>query len=201
MAMRTLGTYRPPPPPRRVVDDRGRSWPDRQLVRGVCEDHTLCPLGPDGPLVWESDLNKPRQPIPNPSGLQGYRDSGTEIIDFRCLNPDPFFITKPYGPAAPWPADRPATWFTKPYGRADLSEPDLRNATLMISPKGAPMMSDRYVLTERSDLALPKNQLDGWWTDQWGDLKRYSTTHPWATVAIWGGIVLLGVRALGVLKG
>ena len=199
--MRTLGTYRPPVR-RPIIDQNGRVWPDLGLVRGECEDHLLCPLGPDGPLIWESEMKKPRPMLPpTPRSLQGYGDTGTEVIDFRCLNKDPFFITKPYGPAAPWPKDRPATWFTKPYGRADLSEPNLKNATLMISPKGAPMQSDRYVFTEHADSTLPKGQLDGWWTDQFADLKRYSTTHPWATVAIWGGIVLLGVRALGVLKG
>ena len=196
-------TYRPPPPPRPMIGPGGKLVAPRGLVRGVCEDHTLCPFGPDGPMIWESEMNTPRKPMlpTTPRGLQGYGDTGPEIIDFRCLNPDPVMITKPYGPAAPWPKDRPATWFTKPYGRADLSEPNLTNATLMISPKGAPMMSDRYVFTDRADSTLPKGQLDGWWTDQWGDLKRYSVTHPWATVAIWGGIVLLGVRALGVLKG
>lgn len=194
-------TYRPPPPPKPMLGPGGRMIPPRGLVRGVCEDHLLCPLGPDGPMYWESEM-KPRKPmIPQPSGLQGYGDTGVEVIDFRCLNPDPTMIWKPLGPAAPWPKDRPATWFTKPYGRADLSEPNLKNATLMISPRGAPMMSDRYVLTDHADTTLPRGTLDGWWTDQWGDLKRYSTTHPWATVAIWGGIVLLGLRAMSVVKG
>ena len=190
-------TYRPPRLP------LGRAERPLGLVRGACEDHLLCPHGPDGPMIWESEMNKPRKPMlpPTPRGLQGYGDTGVEVIDFRCLNPDPTMIWKPVGPARPWPEDRPATWFTKPYGRADLSEPNLKNATLMISPKGAPMMSDRYVLTDHADSTLPKGQLDGWWTDQWGDLKRYSTTHPWATVAIWGGIVLLGLRAMSVVKG
>ena len=197
-------TYRPPPPPKPMLGPGGKFVAPRGLVRGVCEDHTLCPFGPDGPLVWESEMNKPRKPmLPQPSGLQGYDDNGVEIIDFRCLNKDPVYVTKPYGPAAPWPKDRPATWITKPYGRADLSEPNLKNATLMISPKGAPMMSDRFVLTDHSDLTLPKGQLDGWWTEQWNDLKNFANKdkNQWVVVAIWGGIVLLGLRAMSVVKG
>lgn len=125
------------------------------------------------------------------------------VIDFRKVNQDPFYVTRPNGPPAAWKKDVPATYFFKPYGRAIDAIPNITDATLMISPNGAPMMSERFVLPDHSDLSLPSGRnegLSGFWSDNYKDFKNYSISHPAATMVLWGGIFVLAIKMTRLLK-
>lgn len=122
------------------------------------------------------------------------------IIDFRNPPKDPFMIPLPYGPASPWPKDRPKMLIPIPYGPSAATSvtPDA-DATFVIAPYGQTITSEKASYPEKYYQA-PDPRLGGWWGNQYEALKTYSVTHPWVIVAFWGGMVLLGMRAMSVMK-
>lgn len=68
------------------------------------------------------------------------------IVDFRSLPNSPTFW-RPYGPPAPWPEDRPATWVPLPYGRAALTPYEMSaDSTVLIAPHGQYAQAERKVI-------------------------------------------------------
>lgn len=212
-------------PQARVAYVRGRDgswWPVTDLVRGDCEDHLL--PSSDGGMAWESEMYPSRFAPQAPSGSVGLRGTevgvpaGDRVFDFASgINKDPFYITKTYGPAAPWPADRPATWITKPYGPAadaPLYRPD---AAILIPPPGAPAFSRLSVTPSLYDGELrapgnldapypgpPRPGLGGdaaaWFGKMAEGTGEFLKKNPPAVyIALIGGI-LLAIRLTSALK-
>lgn len=127
---------------------------------------------------------------------------------------EPFYIWKPYGPAAPWPVDRPATWITKPYGPASAAPPPGPEANWLIPPPGVQVRSVRAVLPPVYDATLPtikapisrapvarRPGLEGWWQDQWDDAKRFADKNPWMLGIFYTGAIILALRLTSLAKG
>lgn len=136
-------------------------------------------------------------------------DAAEPLIDFRSGNPNPTWITKPYGPAAPWPAGRPATWVTKTYGPALGAPVRSPGATYMVPPPGAPSFSRLSVLPGDGDFGdrwapTPGGArapgLGGWWADQFEAAKRYAKEYPWLMGVMWVGGVLVALRVIDAVK-
>ncbi len=138
-------------------------------------------------------------------------DPNETLIDFRNGNQNPTWITKPYGPAQPWPANRPATWITKAYGPAIGAPVRSPGATYMIPPPGCPSFSNLsvvpgddfgYAWEPKYGGARPPG-LGGfteWTKEQIEAAKRYAVKYPWLMGIMWVGGVLIAWRLIGALK-
>lgn len=149
--------------------------------------------------------------------------TGPTIFDFRAGPAQPFYITKPYGPAAPWPKDRPATYLNRVYGPALASPPVRPDATFLIPPVGAPAFSPLSVVpgqpgfgyvgnVDMGYAAMPNapaaagtpirpDGMGGWFTDQIADAKRYADKYPALIGLFYAGAILVTLRLISVAKG